>query len=312
MEARARPGESIASAESAIAAAARSVGPAVVGIGRGWGFGSGVVVGPGRIVTSAHNVRGREAPVTFRDGRRAAAAVQGSDPDRDVAVLSADTAGVEPVAWEPRAEDDLGIGTAVIALADPGGRGLRATLGFISAARRRFRGLRGRRLEVGIEHTAPLPRGSSGGPLVDVHGRLIGFNTLRLEGGLVLAVAADGQLRDRCERIGRGEVAPPRRLGVALAPAGVTRRMRRAVGLPEREGLLVRAVEEASPAARAGVLAGDLIVRVGDRAVDGLDPLHSALDALGPDGELALGVVRGAEELEISVAFGDAAAEGEQ
>jgi serine protease Do len=308
MEAQAHSAGAIAAAEAAIAAAAKAVGPAVVGLGRGWGRGSGVVVGPGRIVTSAHHIRGREAPVTFRGGRRVAAVVEGTDPDRDVAVLSADTGGVDPVAWEPAAEE-LGIGTAVIALADPGGRGLRATLGFVSATRRRFRGLRGRRLEVGIEHTAPLPRGSSGGPLVDVRGRLIGFNTLRLEGGLVLAVAADSALRDRCERIGRGDAAPPRRLGVALAPAGVTRRMRSAVGLAEREGLLVRAVEEDSPAARAGVLAGDLIVSVGDSVVDALDPLHSALDALGPEGELSLGVVRGTEELELGVAFGDVAGE---
>jgi serine protease Do len=302
MEARAKHLDSIAAMEQAVAGAAAAIGPAVVGLGRGWGLGSGVVVAPGRLVTSAHNVRGSEARVAFRDGRRTVARVEGTDPDRDVAVLSADTGDAEPVKWEPGAEE-VGIGTGVIALADPGGRGLRATLGFVSSTRRRFRGLRGRRLEVGIEHTAPLPRGSSGGPLVDLEGRLVGFNTLRLEGGLVLAVAADGALRERCERIGRGEAVPPRRLGVALAPAGVTRRIRSAVGLPEREGLLVRAVEEGSPAEQAGVLAGDLIVRAGGREVDGLGPLHSALDAVSDGGELELSVVRGAEERELTVAF---------
>ena len=303
MEAHAEEIRSLEGAQTVIAALAQRVGPAVVGLGRGWGLGSGVVVAPGRVVTSAHSVRGEEVAIAFADGRRETARVAGSDPDRDVAVLSVDTGDIQPVTWDGDGPE-VGIGTAVVALANPGGRGLRATLGFVSATGRRFRGLRGRRLEVGIEHTAPLPRGSSGGPLVDLHGRLLGFNTLRLEGGLVLAVAADAALRERSERIGRGEAPRPRRLGVALAPAGATRRMRTAVGLPERPGLLVRAVDDGGPAARAGVEAGDLIVGAGDRDVDGLDPLHSALDAVGEEDELTLRVVRGTEERQVEVRFG--------
>jgi serine protease Do len=310
MEAQVEDLRPIEGAQATIAAIARRVGPAVVGLGRGWGLGSGVVVGPGRVVTSAHSVRGDDAAVTFTDGRRAVARVEGTDPDRDVAALSVETSEIEPVAWEPGTAH-VDIGTAVVGLANPGGRGLRATLGFVSATGRTFRGLRGRRLGVGIEHTAPLPRGSSGGPLVDVHGRLVGFNTLRLEGGLVLAVAADAALRERCERIGRGEAPRQRRLGVALAPAGVTRRMRRAVGLPEREGLLVRAVDDDGPAACGGLVAGDLIVRAGDREVHGLDALHSALDAVAAEDELSLGVVRGTEEREVTVRFEAAEREGE-
>ena len=301
----------IEAAGAAIARMAQRVGPAVVGLGRGWGLGSGVVVGRDRVVTSAHAVRGGEATITFRDGRGAPARVEGADPDRDVALLSADTAEVEAVAWEPGAES-VATGTPVIALANPGGRGLRATLGFVSAAGRRFRGLRGRRLEVGIEHTAPLPRGSSGGPLVDMGGRLVGLNTLRLEGGLVLAVAADRELRERCEWISRGEAPRPRRLGVAVAPPQVAHRMRIAVGLPERAGLLVRAVEEGSPAARAGVLAGDLLVGAGARDVDDLDALHSALDAVGAEGELTLRVVRATEERLATIRFDYGGAEEEE
>ncbi len=303
MEAHAEEIRSLEAAQTVIGALAQRLGPAVVGLGRGWGLGSGVVVAPGRVVTSAHSVRGDEVAVAFADGSSATARVAGSDPDRDVAVLSVDTGDTQPVTWDGGGPE-VGIGTAVVALANPGGRGLRATLGFVSATGRRFRGLRGRRLEVGIEHTAPLPRGSSGGPLVDLRGRLLGFNTLRLEGGLVLAVAADAALRERSERIGRGEAPRPRRLGVALAPAGATRRMRRAVGLPERPGLLVRAVDDGSPAARGGVAAGDLIVGAGDRDVDGLDPLHSALDAVGEEDELTLRVVRGTEERQVTVRFG--------
>jgi serine protease Do len=279
-------------------------GPAVVGLGRGWGLGSGVVTAPSKVLTSAHNLGRGEPTITFADGRRAAGSVDGSDPDLDVAVVSADTGSIEPIAWAP--EGAALIGTPVVALANPGGRGLRATLGFVSSAGRSFRGPRGRRVEGAIEHTAPLPRGSSGGPLLDAEGRLLGLNTLRLEGGLILAVAADATLRERVERLERGDAAPRRRLGVAVAPPRIARRMRRSVGLPDRAGLLVRAVEDGSPAARAGLARGDLIVAAADREVEGVDSLYASLDALATGETLPLTVIRGTEERTVTVAFHDA------
>jgi serine protease Do len=283
--------------QTTISAAADAVGPAVVGLGRGWGLGSGVVVADGRVLTNAHNVRRDEPTVTFADGRTASGRIAAADADNDLAVIEVDTAGAPAVQWADAAPQ---LGAAVIALANPGGRGLRATLGFVSAAGRSFRGPRGRRIAGGIEHTAALPRGSAGGPLVDAEGRLLGINTVRLEGGLILALPADAALRARVESLSRGEAPRTPRLGVAVAPPRVARRMRRAVGLPEREGLLVRAVEDGSPAAGAGLQRGDLIVAAGDRDVDGVDSLYAALDgAVG--GTLPLTVVRGAEEQELSV-----------
>jgi len=285
--------------QSWIAEAAGSVGPAVVGLGRGWGVGSGVVVADGRVLTNAHNVRGDELTVTFADDRREAGHVVATEPDRDLAAIEVDTGGVAPVPLLDGGAQP-GIGTAVLALANPGGRGLRVTLGFVSSAPRSFRGPRGRRMPGGIEHSAPLPRGSSGGPLVDGAGRLLGLNTLRLEGGLILAVPADAA---RVDALFRGETAQRVRLGVALAPAHAARRLRGAVGLPERAGLLVRAVERESPAARAGVERGDLIVAAGERSVERLDDLYAALDALTPQDTLRLGVVRGTDEREVVVAL---------
>ena len=294
--------------QAAIEAAVERVGPAVVGLGAGWGRGSGVVIGEGRVLTAAHALRGTEATLTFNDGRRATGRVRAVDPDLDVAVLEADTGGAKPVEWRPDGEP-LGIGSPVVALADPGGRGLRATLGFVASAGRRFRGPRGRWIAGAIEHTAPLPRGSSGGPLVDTDGRLVGINSVRVEGGLILAAPADAQLAERVERLGRGEAPAVRRLGVAVAPPRAARRMRRAVGLPEREGVLVREVEEDGPAARAGLAPGDLVVEAGDRPVDGVDAVYAAIDALGAGDELTLTVLRGAEERRVAVSFG-AAEEG--
>jgi serine protease Do len=158
-----------------------------------------------------------------------------------------------------------------------------------------------------IEHTAPLPRGSSGGPLVDSAGNLVGINSLRLDGGLILAAPANAAVKERVALLARGEAPAPHRLGVAVAPPRAARRMRRAVGLPEREGLLVRAVEEDGPADRAGIERGDLIVAAGGRDIEGVEALYTALDELPPaGGELELTVVRGTEERTVTASFAGA------
>ncbi|HEV7363272.1 MAG TPA: trypsin-like peptidase domain-containing protein [Solirubrobacteraceae bacterium] len=287
-----------------IGAVADTVGPSVVGLGRGWGLGSGVVVGDGRVLTNAHNVRRDEPTVVFADDRREAASVLAADRDLDLAVLEVDTGDAPAVAWSDAGEP--AIGTAVLALANPGGRGLRVTPGFVSAAARSFRGARGRRVAGAIEHTAPLPRGSAGGPLVDLDGALLGVNTVRLPGGLILALPAVA-LRDRIDALARGEASSSRRLGVAVAPPRVARRLRGAVGLPEREGVLVRAVEDGSPADHAGLERGDLIVAAAGHPVEDVDTLYGALDGAGAT--LALTVVRGTEESELTVAFDGETAE---
>src|SRR5215213_11294549 len=264
--------------QDTIAAVAERVGPSVVGLGRGWGHGSGVVIADGHVLTSAHNLRREEVTVSFADGRREAGTVAGVDSDLDLAVLAVDTGDAPAVRWEPG--EALGIGAPVVALANPGGRGLRATLGFVSSGERSFRGPRGRRVHGAIEHTAPLPRGSSGGALVDAEGNLLGLNSLRLDGGLILAVPASAAVKERALLLARGEAPAPHRLGVAIAPPRVARRLRSAVGLPERDGLLVRAVEDGSPAAAGGLEPGDLIVAVGGQPVDGVEALYSALDSV--------------------------------
>ncbi len=284
----------------AISGAAERLGPSVVGLGRGWGLGSGVIVGKDRVLTNAHNLRRDEVSVTFSDGTREPGKVLGVDADLDLAVLEVLTNGRPPLEWAESAEP--GIGTPLVALANPGGRGLRVTLGFVSSGPRSFRGPRGRRVAGAIEHTAALPRGSSGGPLVNLDDRLVGVNTIRLDGNLILALPV-AALRDRIDALSRGEAPASPRLGVAVAPPRVARRMRRAVGLPERDGLLVRGVEDGSPAERAGIERGDLIAAAGGREVDGVDALYSALDSLADGGKLPLTVVRGTEERELEVSF---------
>ncbi len=282
--------------------AARRPGDAVVGLGRGWGVGSGFVFAPGSVLTSAHNLRHDEVMVSFSDGRTETGRVAGSDADLDVAVIEVDTGELEPVQW-PEGGQAPEIGQAVFALGNPGGRGLRVTPGFISSAARSFRGPRGRRITGAIEHTAPLPRGSSGGPVIAAGGALLGINSVRVDGGLILAVPADALLRERVEGLARGEAPKRVRLGVAVAPPRVARRLRRAVGLPEREGVLIRAVEEGSPADRAGLQRGDLIVQAAERPLDRVDVLYEALDGAREQRRLELLIVRGIDERAISVEF---------
>jgi len=292
--------------EQAVAQVATQVGGSVVGIGRGSGRGSGVVFADGLVATNAHNIRGDEVTVVFAGARSAVGQVRGVDVDGDLAVVAVDTEGAAPVAWA--ATDGLAVGTAVFALANPGGR-QRVTFGLVSAVDRAFRGPRGRRIAGSVEHTAPLARGSSGGPIVNRTGELLGLNTNRLGDGFYLALPADADLRRRIESLARGESTTTPHLGVGLAPARVARRLRRAVGLADQDGLLVRVVEEGSPADRAGIKAGDLIVTAAGQPVTEIDDLYEVLDGLAADATLPLSLVRGTEERTVTVTFGPGGAQ---
>ena len=277
-----------------------AAGGAVVRIGRAEGRGAGIVVGPGAVVTSAHNLRGEETTITFADGRSVTGTVKGVDTDGDLAVLAADTADAAPITW---AEDAVAQGNPVFALALPAGGGVRVTFGSVSSVGRGFRGPRGRLITDGVEHTAPLGRGSSGGPLVDTAGRLVAINTHRPGDGLYLALPVTAGLRSTVDALSRGETPTRRRLGVALAPPHVARRLRAAVGLAPRDGVLIREVAEASPAAAAGLQRGDLVVAAAGQPVGSIDDLLAAVDGGGAEGILSLSVVRGVEELDVTVAF---------
>src|SRR6201995_2509147 len=285
--------------QASIARRAEDAGPSVAGIGQRWGIGSGIVLGEGRGLTNAHNVRGSPGTVPFADGRTAEGSVAGPDIDGDLAVIEADTGQAAALPWATAAP---AIGTPVFALSNPGGRGLRVTFGTVSGIDRSFRGPRGLRITGSLEHTAPLLPGSSGGPVLNAEGQLLGINTNRLGEGFYLAIPADEELRRRVGALARGESVRTPQLGITLTPGHVARRMRRAVGLPEAEGLLIRDVAEDSPAARADLARGDLIVAAAGQPVRSADDLAAALRAAADTLELT--VIRGTDERTIQVAFG--------
>ena len=285
--------------QHAATAVVEKVGPAVVRIGRAPGRGAGVVIAAGQVATNAHNIRGEHTTVTFSDGRVETGRVAGVDVDGDLAVVAVDTAAIAAPEWGGPAS----AGVPVFALATTASGDLRVSFGLVSTVGQAFRGPRGRRIVGSLEHTAPLRRGSSGGPVVDGVGRLLGVNTHRLGDGFYLALPADDELRGRLDALARGRSPRRHHLGVALAPAEAARHLRRAVGLPERDGLLVRAVQPGSPAERAGLRQGDLIVAASGGAVASADDLHAALDAVEPGGSLTLRILRGSEEHDVTVSF---------
>ena len=210
-----------------------------------------------------------------------------------------------PCRWEPEGRAEPAIGAPVVALANPGGRGLRATLGFVSSGPRSFRGPRGRRIRGAIEHTAPLPRGSSGGPLAGPDGDLLGVNSLRLDGGLILAVPAGAAVKERVLLLARGEAAAPHRLGVAIAPPRVARRLRTR-GRAAASATACSCAPSRTAARRTRRASSPAIWswRPATRPIESVESLYTALDSVpAAGGELELTVVRGTDERTVTARF---------
>ncbi|MDP9464776.1 MAG: S1C family serine protease [Actinomycetota bacterium] len=286
-----------------LSASARAVlselGSALVSIGQD-GRGSGIVIGAGKVLTNVHNLRDRTTSVTFADGRAEQGSIAGADEDGDLVVLDVDTASVAPAIWAERMPEP---GDVVFALSR-GGHRTRISFGMVSSVDLAFQGPRGRQVHGGVEHTAPLVRGASGGPVADADGRVLGLNTHRTGRGFYVARPIDAAMRSTIDDLAAGKSVIRRRLGVALAPPAVAAKLRASVGLPARDGLLVRGVEPGGPASDAGITEGDLLVAAGDTPLVSIEALHDALAAAGET--LNLTVVRGTEERVVVVAFASA------
>lgn len=294
----------ISTATQAVLAA---VAPSVVAVGRD-GRGTGFVVAPNRVLTNAHNLRDATTLVTFADGRAVQGTLHGADRAGDLAVLDVDTGSIAPLTW---AEESPGVGDVVFAVSR-GGHRARITFGILSAVGAPFSGPRGRIVQAGIEHTAPLPRGSSGGPLTNAQGAVLGVNTHRIGEGFYVARPFDQALRARVVELIEGRTVEPRALGVALAPADVAAKLRRSVGLPARVGLLVRQIDPEGRGAAGGLMEGDLLVSAAGTMLVTPADLHAALDAVGAAGTeelLELGIVRGAQEMSLTISFVPVSAE---
>jgi S1-C subfamily serine protease len=296
----------------AVIGAAERISPSVVNIEvrqhrRGQreemrGSGSGFIFTPdGFIMTNSHVVHGASAlEVTLSDGRRFQADRVGDDPDTDLAVIRIHAPNL--IAAPLGDSQTVRVGQVVIAIGNPYGFQCTVTAGVVSALGRSLRSRSGRLIDNVIQTDAALNPGNSGGPLVTSRGEVIGVNTAVIfpAQGLCFAVAINTATFVAGRLIKDGRVRRSY-IGVAGQDVSLPRRLVRFHGLPVESGILVASIEPGSPAQRAGLREGDIIVGYNDRPVAGIDHLHQQLTDTQVGVRATLTVIRRTEILRLGV-----------
>ncbi len=298
----------------AVVRAAEQVSPSVVNVEvrqrqGSRGTGSGFLFTPdGLILTNSHVVHHAvHVDVTLTDGRRMQADLVGEDPDTDLAVLRIAAPGLAPA----RLGDSrsLRVGQVVIAIGNPYGFQYSVTAGVVSALGRSLRARSGRLIDDVIQTDAALNPGNSGGPLVTAQGLVVGVNTAVIlpAQGLCFAIPINTAKLVAGRLIKDGKI---RRgyLGMGGQNVPIPRRLMRAYHLPDETGILVVSIEDGSPARRAGLAEGDVIVRYGVHSVAGIDDLHRLLIDEEVGVRSALTVLRGAEIVSLDIVPGESPA----
>lgn len=271
-------------------------------------LGSGLIVDPsGLVVTNEHVIEGASRIlVTTRDGRELEATVLGSDRDADLAVLKVSAKGLPATPLGKSA--NLLMGETVVAIGNPFGLTHTVTTGVLSARGRTVGGGGGsagggrRALFTDFLQTdASINPGNSGGPLVNLDGQVIGINTAIIQGasGIGFAIPADRAQRVVDDLLRFGELQP---LWVGMRLVTIDPELAAREGYPVAHGVLVDRVDDGSPAARAGIVAGDILTAVDGRAVDSREDLSTAYYSVPPATPLLLELLRGKEKLKFAVA----------
>ncbi|MFQ5783873.1 MAG: DegQ family serine endoprotease [Alphaproteobacteria bacterium] len=262
--------------------------------------GSGVIVDAERgiVLTNNHVIANADKiVVTLRDKRQFAAKLVGTDPDTDIAVLEIPAENLTAL---PMGDSDaLEVGDFVIAIGNPFGIGQTVTSGIVSALRRSGLGIEG--FEDFIQTDASINPGNSGGPLVTLRGELIGINTAIIgpSGGNVgigLAIPINMARRIMEQLVAYGEVSRGR-LGVQAQD--LTPDLAEAMGLDRTEGAIITSIVPGSPAAKAGLKAGDVITAVGGARIHNATQMRNKVGLLRVGETVALAILRDGEPMTI-------------
>jgi S1-C subfamily serine protease len=271
------------------------------------GGGSGFVFTPdGLILTNSHVVHDAvRIAVTLTDGRRMPATLIGDDPASDLAVIRLEVPHFDEPGLTAATLGDsqrLRVGQVVIAIGAPYGFQSTVTAGVVSALGRSLRSYSGRLIDDVIQTDAALNPGNSGGPLVDSLGRVVGVNTATIlpAQGICFAIGINTAkfVASRLLRDGRLRRSY---IGVSGQTVPIHRRVVRFYDLPAEMGAVVISVEDGSPAKRAGLREGDIIVALEGQAVAGVDDLHRLLTEVRVGVSSTLTVIRWTEKLELKI-----------
>ena len=269
------------------------------------GLGSGVIVSPeGYILTNNHVVEeATDVKVTLSDKREFKARVIGTDPKTDIAVLKIDASGLQPIVVGDSSK--VQIGDYALAVGNPFGVGKTVTMGIVSATGRAGLGIED--YEDFIQTDAPINPGNSGGALVNDRGELVGINTAILahgpEGsqgnqGIGFAVPVNLARTVMDEILKSGKVT---RAYLGILPQDVTPTIAKAFGVKEAAGALVGDVTPNSPAERAGLLKGDIILQLNGKPVEDANQLRMTISMMSPDTGVNLKVLRNGAERDFAV-----------
>ena len=269
------------------------------------------ITNEGYILTNNHVVEGtKEVSIILSDGSEQKAAIVGTDPYSDIAVLKTD--GKVPAIAALGNSDVLNPGESVIAIGSPLGNFKNTvTVGVVSATGRSIDTGNGYQIEDLIQTDAAINHGNSGGPLVDLAGEVIGINTLIVRNsgngdvaeGLGFAIPVNTAQAIAQQIIQKGYFARPY-MGISFQPVNPDIAMR--YDLPAQWGVYVTKVAENSPASKAGLQEGDIITKVGDIALDETHSYVNTLFTFKPGDEITLNVVRDGKDTQIQIALGEA------
>src|SRR5687768_9958760 len=258
--------------------AVEQAGPAVVRIDAARGGGSGVVFTPDGFILTNNHVVEAAGPITaiLPDGRSIRAESIGRDAHTDLAILRIDG---ESLAWARLGDSRrLRVGQVAIAIGNPYGFHHSVTSGVVSALGRSLRARSGRLMDDVIQTDASLNPGNSGGPLVTTAGEVIGINTAMIlpAQGICFAIASN-TVRFVASRLMRDGRIRRSHIGIAGQQTAIPRAFARAHQMAVTSGVLVASVEDNGPAARAGLITGDVILGFAESVVSGIDDLHRLL-----------------------------------